>query len=217
MKRIRIFEWGDQKWVPAIFRRYFHDLLQHQVELIYFPIISTLIHWLKKNQIDELTDMASGSGGPWCKLLPLVEKEIPDLFLQLSDLHPRKSCSIFYLGQSTDLTKPETWPPGAICVFTAFHHLSQEQAEQLLSTVAKQKRPIFIAEFTERSYSSILGMLFSPIVVWLDSRKLKPMTLWRFFFTYLVPIIPFMYWWDGTVSHLSSFTYNELNLSLIHI
>jgi hypothetical protein len=210
MRRVFAFEFGDQKWVPKIFRRQLHELLQFQVGLFYQPLLPLLQDWIKEHKVDQLTDLASGTGGPWQNILPSIQKEHPNFTLQLSDLNPSKKSTLTYLKSSVNLNDPTSWPEDAVTIFTAFHHLKKGQAQALLANVAEEKRPIFIAEFTERSFKRVLGMLLSPIAVWIHSPKVKPFTFTRFLFAYLIPIIPLIYMWDGIISHLRSFTDEEM-------
>jgi hypothetical protein len=210
MKRVFAFEFGDQKWVPKIFRRQLHELLQFQVGLFYQALLPLLKNWIVENKIDQLTDLASGTGGPWHKFLPLIQKEKPNFSLQLSDINPIKNSAIPFIKHSVDLNNPSSWPAGALSIFTAFHHLKKEQIHYLLSKAVEENRPLFIAEFTERSSKRVLGMLFSFIAVWVHSPSVKPFTFTRFLFTYLLPVVPLIYLWDGAVSHLRSFSDQEL-------
>ncbi len=209
MKRRHLFEFGDQKWVPPLFKKYLHELLQYQVSKFYSPILPTLMSWLIENKIQEVTDLASGAGGPWIDFISRVRKEVPSFEVKLSDLRPSTS-KIPYYPSSVDLRDPTSWPEGALTVFTGFHHLKPDEALNFIRTTSFHDKPIFVAEFTERKFSKVLGMILAPLIVFVDTLNIKPLSVLRLLFTYFVPVIPLIYSWDGAVSHLRTHTMEEL-------
>src|SRR5205085_4124261 len=49
--------------------------------------------------------------------------------------------------------------------FVSFHHFKPEAAQQILANAAESDTPIAIFEVTERNWTNLMGMLFTPIVV----------------------------------------------------
>jgi hypothetical protein len=70
--------------------------------------------------------------------------------------------------------------------------------------------PLLVAEAVERSALGLLGVLLSPLLVWLVTPFLRPVTLPRLLFTYVVPLIPLLVTWDGVVSVLRCYRREEL-------
>lgn len=216
MRRFHLFEFGDQLWMPKIFRRCLHELLQYQVSSFYSPLLPNILTWLKANKIDEITDLASGAGGPWVHLIHEIRKEIPSFQVYLSDIAPRVITGFKYIDKAIDLRRPACLPSGGLTVFTGFHHLKPVEARAFLETVFLSKQPIFIAEFVERKPSKIIGMLFSPLVVFIDTLKMKPFSFLRILFTYLIPVIPLIYLWDGAVSHARAYSTDDLEQMILN-
>jgi hypothetical protein len=70
--------------------------------------------------------------------------------------------------------------------------------------------PLLAAEAVERSAVGLLGVLLSPLAVWLVTPFLRPVSIPRLVFTYLVPLVPLLVLWDGVVSVLRSYRPAEL-------
>jgi hypothetical protein len=159
-----------------------------------------------------ITDLASGSGGPWIHFTNLLSKQRCNKTIFLSDNPPinNNKYTLHYHPQPIDILDKHTWPEGAFTLFTALHHLSPQQVDKFLNEIVHTNKPIFIAEFTERKWSRILGMLLSPIIVAIDTPQIKPVLFSRLLFTYAIPLIPIIYLWDGAVSHMRSYTIKEL-------
>ncbi|MEM7036553.1 MAG: hypothetical protein AAF570_06185 [Bacteroidota bacterium] len=211
MKRLRLFEFGDQAWVPKYLRVRFHEILQHQVGPIYRPVLPLLKFWIKANHVENITDLGSGTGGPWPELFPEIKGDCPDLSLTLSDQHPHPHGEMAYQDAPVDMNDPASWPAGGISIFSGLHHLKTAEVQAMLRETAEQQRPIFVAEFTERSILRCLGMFLSPILLWATAFHVRPFSWGRIFLTYLLPVIPFMYFWDGLISNLRSFNKAELD------
>ncbi len=214
MKRRHLFEIADQPFCPVFLRHGFYRLLQYQVEKIYLGILPQLQQWLLSINAEKIVDLASGNGGPWQTLYETLNWQGK---LELSDINPSNTSKAFDNAPSiswhkapVDLNNPDTWPEEPLTLFSAFHHLSPDQAQCFLCHCVLRRQPVFIAEFTQRKISRILGMLLSPIVVWIDSLRIRPYNFTLLFFTYCVPILPLMYWWDGMISHWRTYDVNEL-------
>jgi hypothetical protein len=72
------------------------------------------------------------------------------------------------------------------------------------------KQPIAIFEAQQRSVGHFVQFFLSPIFVLLMTPAIKPFSLGRLFFTYLVPIVPLCIWLDGLVSVLRTYSPKEL-------
>ncbi|HEY6079826.1 MAG TPA: hypothetical protein VIW29_13520, partial [Polyangiaceae bacterium] len=100
---------------------------------------------------------------------------------------------------------------GVRTLFNAFHHFKPTNAAQILSDAAAARTPILIVEGTERSPAAVIGMLlFVPLFVLLLTPFVRPFSIGRLLFTYLIPIAPVLILFDGIVSCLRSYTLAEL-------
>ncbi|MEZ4932986.1 MAG: hypothetical protein R2788_12820 [Saprospiraceae bacterium] len=95
--------------------------------------------------------------------------------------------------------------------FLSFHHLLYEDAKQILQNAVDAKMPIAIFEIQERNSGNyVLKNMFSPIMVLLTAPFIRPFSIGRLVFTYLIPIVPFFILWDGVVSVLRTYTLDEM-------
>jgi len=99
----------------------------------------------------------------------------------------------------------------------SLHHFKPHEAKLILQNSVDSNQPIAILEFTHRNLASLLMIFLSPIVVIFSAPFIKPFKLSRLFFTFIIPIIPLMILWDGTVSVLRSYKVTELEDMLMEL
>jgi len=217
--RLHFFEFEDLKWLPNRFRQYITDLLAHQMKFlgIYDSTVPKLEEVLTKTGHDTLVDLCSGSGGPApsirTKIAASMGKEIR---LVLTDKYPNlevfnsiQEPYIATITQSVDATKVLPELKGVRTMFTAFHHFKPEQARHILQDAIDAEMPIGIFEITERKPISLMTLIIAPITCLFFSLMIRPRKIGRFFWTYLVPVIPFLYTWDGLISNFRTYTRQE--------
>lgn len=223
MKRINVLELEDEPWFPETLRNYGTDFLQELATRtdMYKPVAPILIDVLKSTRNTQIIDLASGGGGGIVKLSEHVQKEIPDLKVNLSDYFPNipafektkaKSPQLFsYSEKSVDATDVPREMKGVRTQFLSLHHFSPDMAVKILQNAVESKSPIAIFEAQERSFSSIMAMIFSPITLFIFTPMIKPMTFYRFLFTYILPVMPMFILWDGVLSCLRTYSVEEMN------
>jgi len=220
MKRLHLFEFTDQKWLPARFRRYLTDLLQFHLnaDKTYDAAIPILVRVLEKTKSNQFIDIGSGSSGPWKRWMLEKNKAFTKASVILTDKFPDRLFRKNYKfpngleahPKSIDALNMPSSLQGARTFFTCFHHFKPEDARAILENAVRQKQAICIFEFTERKLSKILGMLLSPLVVLIGTFAIKPFSLARIFWTFIIPVMPLIYCWDGVVSHFRTYTTEEL-------
>lgn len=151
------------------------------------------------------------------------------LELVLSDLHPDPAMvdryaqdgfndtpSIRYEPVPIDAGNvPRTFTDGdKVVVRTmvcSFHHMPPAIARRILWDVQEKKQPMLIFEISDNTtpppmlwWATLLPNFVFGVFV---STMTWPMTWTRFFFTFVCPIIPATFAWDGAVSNVR--TYNE--------
>jgi hypothetical protein len=94
--------------------------------------------------------------------------------------------------------------------FTSFHHLGPEDAKQVLQDAVSKRTGIGIFESTRRDLFAFLWMLLLPITVWITTPWIRPFSIKRLLFTYLLPIVPLVLAWDGLVSCWRTYSCSEL-------
>ncbi len=223
MKRIHLFEFEDQSWFPAFLRNYGTDFLQFlsNKTKMYRPIIPVLTNLLDKSNTCQIIDLGSGGGGGFIWLNDeLKNDKVPNLKVVLTDYYPnitafkhtqKQSSNFSFIPEPIDAKNVPSNLRGLRTMFLSFHHFKEKDAIQILQNAVNSKESIAIFEAQERSFASILAMLFSPISVLFATPFIKPFTLGRILFTYLIPIVPLFVLWDGVVSSFRTYSLKEMN------
>jgi hypothetical protein len=100
-------------------------------------------------------------------------------------------------------------------LFEGFHHFKPEQAQAILQDAVEQRAAIGVFEASLKPPLGPLVLLFSPFMTLMGylfvTPFIKPRTLARFLWTYLVPIVPLATSWDGVASFLRVYSTQELS------
>ncbi len=221
MARIHLFEFEDQSWFPGFLRNYGTDFLQFlsNKTKMYQPIIPVLEEGMKRVNTNHMVDLGSGGGGGLVWLNEELQKKIPDLRITLTDLFPNVKAFEYTKKQATnfefsmnpvDARDVPQDLKGIRTQFLSFHHFKPSDAKRILQNAIDSGSGIAVFEAQERSFPSILAMIFSPITVWLTTPFIRPFSLARLLFTYLIPIVPLFVFWDGIVSCLRTYSVEEM-------
>jgi hypothetical protein len=222
MPRLHLFELEDQQWFPKVIRNYMTDYLQHVSNSfdIYKTIGPVLKKGLDKTESKQIIDLCSGGGGGWMKLADHVKEELPGVKIVLSDYYPNipafenmKKAHFEIISFDTKSVNAMDVPQdqkGLRTQFLSFHHFKPDGAKKILQNAVDAKQPIAIFEAQQRSVGHFVQFFLSPIFVLLMTPAIKPFSLGRLFFTYLVPIVPLCIWLDGLVSVLRTYSPKEL-------
>lgn len=172
-------------------------------------------------------DFCAGGGGPTPSIGQVVNEHLrahrrsPVNFV-LTDLHPninaweaiaRKNPDITYWTDSVDAScAPESLLARhrgdrgmTMRLFNlSFHHFDDHMARSVLKDTVKTSNGFAIFELQERSFASVLTMLFGVVLVILAA----PFYAWKwrspvtFVFSWVIPILPLTFMWDSCVSAL---------------
>ncbi|MEM7390892.1 MAG: hypothetical protein AAF492_00985, partial [Verrucomicrobiota bacterium] len=82
--------------------------------------------------------------------------------------------------------------------------------EQIFENAIRSEVPIVIFEAQRRDMEHVIRFSLSPIAVLLLTPFIRPFSIPRLFFTYLIPLVPLIVLWDGVVSVLRTYTNEEL-------
>ena len=96
-------------------------------------------------------------------------------------------------------------------LLTGFHHFRSEQARRILADAVAKRAGIAVFEGQERAVHTVILI---PVFVFLAGVLFTPfagrVTWQRLVFTYLIPICPLAFAWDGFVSCLRTYSPAEL-------
>ena len=223
MSRLHFFEWDDQSWFPDLFRNFITDHLVFHASQLFLPVVPKLSELMKRTGNTKIVDLCSGAGGPLPVLLPECSEALDEnITATLTDLYPNaeafERCKNesnglidYRLESISSMNCPESLE-GIRTLFTALHHFKPKDAKAILADAANKSIPIGAFEVQERSFPKLIII---PFIIFFSAFILTPfvgrMTIGRFIFTYLIPLMPFFYTWDGVISCLRTYSLEELN------
>ena len=219
--RLQLVEIEDLPWCPALIRNYATDYL-HAMETrldLMTPVLPLLLLTIASSGATQVVDLCSGGGGPVLALyeglltsgvrigFTLTDK-YPNLeaFTRLAALHP----DLRFISAPVDATALPPNLPGMRTLFNAFHHFAPTQARAMLADAAEARQPIAIFEIPERGLLMFLVVMLTPALVLLVTPFIRPFRWSRLLWTYLIPLVPFLCWWDGMVSMCRAYTVDEM-------
>jgi len=223
LRRTHLFEFHDQAWFPVTLRDALTDMLEFLLgsAKLYAPIVPRLRKALEHSGARCIVDLCSGAGGPWLWMLGLLE-EPPNLPFSvcLTDKYPNtgafghaKNVSnnrITYYTAPVDAMHLPAELRGFRTLFTSFHHFNPDEARAILQDAVRNQQGIGIFEIAGRHPITILGVFLIPVLALLLAAVVRPLRWSRLIWSYLIPIVPFVLFFDGIVSCLRTYSTPEL-------
>lgn len=232
MKRIQLFEFEDYNWFPNWLRACMTNLIVvlHKMMGISEVLGYLIARVLKEKNLSKIIDLGSGSGGAMPEVLKMLHelKDFSQVELVMTDLYPNIDAAntfnknaqdkISYLKTSVDATDLLSAPEGLKTMVNSFHHMSPDAARKILESAEKNKQPILIYEMAENKMPLLIWVLLLPIslvvlmiMTLFMTPFVKPLTWKQLVFTYLIPIIPICYAWDGQASMPRMYSLNDVD------
>ena len=195
------------------------------------PALAALVsRVLAQHGLRRVVDLGSGGGGVMPDVLAELRKspDHRDVRLTMTDLHPNaQAVARFeadgddrteYLLDSVDATDLGTAPLGLKTMVNSFHHMRPEQARKILASAQSTGQPLLVYEMGENKIPFAVWCLALPItlpLVAISSLVLtlmvRPLTVRQLVLTYLVPLVPIFYAWDGQASMPRLYTFDDLD------
>ncbi len=235
MKRKELFEFEDFNWFPKSIRIGMTNLIMVLHKMMgTTEVLSKLILDLRQTtDFDAIVDLGSGSGGP----MPEVVKTINEAHSQhqiqliLTDLHPNADkirmlnadpeSYITYHKDPVNAANLSKAPKGLKTMIASFHHMKPSIAKRILQSASESKSPILIYEIAKNNIPFVIWLLLLPIslsILVLMALVMTPfsknLTFTQLFFTYIIPIIPLAYAWDGQASLMRTYTFEDIQMLL---
>ena len=219
--RTHLFEWEDQAWFPASLRAAMTSYLAATYGITPFPSLWAvhLGKLMSRDVVTEIVDLGSGSGGPVGRVVKELGERGFKTRITLTDLYPNASGvdippdgagSIRYWPAPVDATSVPAELSGIRTMFASFHHFQPEPARRILRDAFEQRRAICIFEATSRTPGAITSTVLIPFLVLVLTPIVRPLSWVQILFTYLLPILPLLIFWDGLVSQLRTYSVREL-------
>ncbi len=176
-----------------------------------------------------IIDLCSGSGGAMLAVAETLkgEYQLKNLTLTLTDLYPNRdlatqinrqaSSGIAYKTNSIDAANVPSDLIGVRTMVCSFHHMRPNTARNILINAKESRQPICIYEISDNSLPTLMWWVALPlnfIMAFLITPFVRPLTWKQIIFTYLLPIIPLFFAWDGAVSNVRTYTLKDLDVLL---
>lgn len=235
MKRIELFEFEDYDWFPSWLRVCMTNLIVvlHKMIGIGDVLANLVAQVLIKSNSSQIVDLGSGSGGAMPEVMEILHgyDRYRHVKLIMTDLYPDAEVVAKFKGQNkaylkyletpvnaTDISKT---PKGLKTMVNSFHHMNPENAKKILKSAQENKEPLLIYEMGQNNIPLFIWWLLLPfsliamvIMVLFMTPFVRPLTWRQIVFTYLIPIIPICYAWDGQASLPRMYTLKDMDVLL---
>ena len=232
MKRVHVLEFEDLQWFPGWLRTAMTNVIVVLGRALgVAPVLAKLVsRALEQRGIDQIVDLGSGGGGVMPDVLERV-REGPATSaarLTLTDLYPNRDAleafndpevaELSYLADPVDATDFSSVPPGLKTMVNCFHHMRPQMARAILESAHDNGEPILIYEMGENKLPFALWLLGLPLALPLVGFTclvltpfVRPLTLRQLVFTYVIPLVPIFYAWDGQASMPRIYTPEDMD------
>lgn len=232
MKRLELFEFEDFNWLPDVIRTGVTNLIKvfHGLIGTTDVLVEVITNCRRKINFNQILDVGSGSGGPMIEVIDKINRGNEagnSIKLLLSDKYPNTKIvqrindldlsNVSYLTSSVDALEMKNLPSGLKTMIASFHHMPPNTARQILSSAEVNKEPILVYELAENNIPVVVWWLFLPvsltilvIMSLIMTPFVRPLTLTQIAFTYLIPVIPIVYAWDGQASIMRTYTFEDI-------
>ncbi len=224
MNRINMSEIHEQVWFPKNLRDHVTDALQSILNWgnVYRPIATRLAQAIKAAEADQVVDLCSGAGGPWIWLNRIIANQTStNIRVCLTDKYPNlvafekaqqeSGGAITYSAEPIDAAKIPAQICGFRTIFSSFHHFPPREAAGVLQNAIDNRQGIGIFEAAARRPLNILATFLAPIAAVLVAPFMRPFRWSRLFWTYVIPVVPFVLLVDGILSCLRAYSTAELS------
>ena len=223
MRRMHFIEIHDQTWFPLTARDAVTDTLQFLFNFakLYAPIVPRLHNALVSARTHRLVDLCSGGGGPWLWMQRVFETSLHyPVEVCLTDKFPNRSAferakrlsvgQLEYFAEPVDVMHLPAELTGFRTMFTSFHHFRPAEARAILRDAADRQQGIGVFEIPHRNLLTIFLTFLVSLVALLIVPFIRPFRWSRLLWTYLVPLVPIVLFFDGIVSCLRAYSLSEL-------
>jgi hypothetical protein len=200
-------ELEDLPYFPSFLRDFQTEFIGFVVRR--FHVYRSFINYLRSLSMPKQTmvDLCSGSGEA---AIYVFKNSNCFSDLILSDKFPNRSPGenkFPYLSGSRDVLEMEFHPGVCYTMFNAFHHFKDEDKLKIAKKIIASGSKSFFVEILEPNIICSLKVLFiSTIGNLLLAPFVRPFSLARIFFTYIIPINILTITYDGLVSVFRSGT-----------
>jgi hypothetical protein len=230
VKRVHLVEFEDYPWFPSWLR----TCMTNNIVVLarWIGVTRALAHLVERvlgeHALDHVVDLGSGGGGVMPDVLSRVRgtQATSHVELTMTDLYPNLDAietwndpehHIRYLETPVDATRLDAAPAGLKTMCNCFHHMRPDMARTILKSAHDNRQPLLIYEMGQ-NVPAIAWLLSLPIalpiigsLVFFMTPFVRPLTFRQLFFTYVIPLIPIFYAWDGHASSPRIYAFEDLD------
>jgi hypothetical protein len=223
MRRLHFSEIHEQEWFPQKLRDDVTDTLQFifNAARLYRPIAARLGDAIRAARCDQVLDLCSGAGGPWIWLQEMLGQQttiltkviLTDRYPNLAAFRRTQEASRHAIGYCAEPVDAERIPPGLLgfrTIFSSIHHFTPEGIAAILREAVDRGEGIGFFEAAKRRPGAVLRACCMPVATICLVPFMRPFRFARLIWTYLLPVIPFVMWFDGVLSCLRAYSLAEL-------
>lgn len=234
MQRMHLFEWEDFPWVPGTIRDGGTDFLDFYFGKLgfYRPLAPKLVALIERTGASQLVDLGSGGGGGALAMrAALAASGHGGVGILFTDRHPNSDAKrriealgepgLRYHDEPVDALVATPSLVGIRTMFGAVHHFRPDDVTRIVSAAIASGQPfaffdVAAPEPMRKLPAALAPLLALPnfvvlfLVALLVTPALRPFRWERLLFTYVLPLIPLLIAWDGTISALRAYLPEEL-------
>lgn len=234
MTRLQLVELEDLPWVPRAIRDGGTDILDVLLVWsdVYRPLAARLAAFMDAVGQRRWLDLCSGGGGGALAMrAALVAAGVDAPQLTLTDRYPSESArqrvaalgdpGVQYLDEPVDAMQVGTSAAGIHTMFSALHHFRPDEVRRILASAVAAGVPLAFMDVAASPALRRVPLVLAPVVALPNAVLLFVLALvlvpiarpWRWsrvLWTYVLPAIPCLFAWDGTVSALRAYAPDEL-------
>ncbi len=222
MRHLELQEIHDHPRFPGFLRDLVTDGMQSLWSFgnTYKPILPRLLDGMDRAGSREVLDLCSGGGGPWPRLSRelqfqehrQIEVRLTDKYPNLSGFERAREASelIRFEAISVDAQTIPAHLRGFRTIFSSFHHFPPDSVRRLLGDAAACSKGVGIFELARRSPRTMLTIFFIPLLSLILAPSIRPFRWSRLLWTYLIPLVPFVLFYDGLASCMRAYSLAEL-------
>ncbi|MDC3961391.1 class I SAM-dependent methyltransferase [Polyangium jinanense] len=234
MQRMQLVELEDLPWMPAAIRDGGTDLLDLAFDRLgfYREVVPKLEALLDRTRCTQVVDVCSGGGGgALYAIRALRDAGREDVRFVLTDRYPneagrarvaeRNDAKLVYREDPVDALAVPPELDGVRTMWGALHHFPPEAVTALVASIVRDQKPLGFFDVAASKTIRGLPTVLAPVAMGINIATLfvgsfvlvpfvRPLRASRWALTYLVPLIPTLVAWDGTVSAIRAYAPDEL-------
>jgi hypothetical protein len=234
VNRRHLFELEDQSWLPRAWRDGATDVLDVLLTMTgaVRPLAPALQAFMAAAGQRRWFDLGSGSGGGALAMRAELDAlgAAPQA-ITFTDRYPNDAArqrvaalgdpALLYLAEPVDALQAPRHPPAIRTMFGALHHFPPELVQRILQDAVTARMPLAFVDVAASPavrrlpaalipLMAVPNLLFLFVVVLFLTPRVRPFRWSLLLWTYVIPAIPVVFAWDGTVSALRAYTPDEL-------